>query len=707
MILKNSIIESKRIQEFVMEFHYELLLQLLSRFMKKGLIPEMKIGQTIKINWRSKKSIPGYLLMLYELFLIVGCYGQMKGSTGKAIGAIAVGILLTFLYFLELKELKYIKRLQTWFGVFLLFIMPVASFLMVEMMVSNFNREMFEKYSFYNLIWYFAVTFLIYAITADIRRTVRVNTVLVYLAAVLNYMVYLFRGNPIIPSDLLAWQTGMSVAAGYRISFSEGFLIASSMMFLLLVCAGKLGRREGNQSIVRRLAGFALYSVFAVVVYTAFFQTDLIKTKIRVIDYFAPKYTYCTYGTAFGFVANIEAMETKAPESYSVHRVDQLLSEAKNSIREPEKSEIKPNIIAIMNEAYSDLSMLGDYQTNMDYHPYSRTLRENTTQGKLFVSVFGGATSDTEYEFLTGNSMAVMPQNSVPYQQFVTAPTASLASTLKEQGYYNIAIHPYQGSGYKRDLVYPLLGFDEFLTEKDFTDPKHIRSFISDKSSYEKIIEEFENKERDKPLFIFNVTMQNHGGYSGEQIFDDANTVRLTQLSGYPTVEQYLSLLRQSDLAFQILVDYFSGIDEPTILLLFGDHQPVVYSDFNNQQEKQLGEGIYQERYEVPFLLWANYDITEDDVDSISANYLSSYLLKTAGLKLTPYQEYLLQLRKEIPVINALFYIDKNQVCHRFSEQTPYTGMVQDYRCVGYNSALDKKDKLTNYYYADAAQKAP
>ncbi len=661
----------------------------------------MKNGQKIKIDWKSKHSIPGYLLMLYELFLIFSCYGQTKGSAGKLLGYIAAGILLTFWYILKIKDLKYIKKLQTGFGVILLFVMPLASFLMVEMMVSNFNWEMFEKYSFYNLIWYFAVTFLIYAITANIKRTIMINSILIYLAAVVNYLVYLFRGNPIIPSDLLAWRTGMSVAAGYRISFSEGFLIASTIMFLMLVCQSKLGSREGKQSIVRRLIGFALYSVFAVILYTAFFQTDLIKTKIRVIDYFAPKYTYCAYGTAFGFVANIEAMETKEPEGYSTERVDQLLSETERGYKEPEGS-TKPNIIAIMNEAYSDLSMLGDYQTNMDYHPYTRTLRENTTQGKLYVSVFGGATSDTEYEFLTGNSMAVMPQNCVPYQQFVTAPTASLASTLKDQGYYNIAIHPYQGSGYKRDLVYPLLGFDEFLTEKDFTNPKRIRSFISDQSSYDKIIEEFENKGKDNPLFIFNVTMQNHGGYSGDQIFDDANTVRLTQLTGYPTVEQYLSLLRQSDLAFQTLVDYFSGIEEPTIILLFGDHQPVVYSDFNNQQEKLLGKDVYRERYAVPFFLWANYDITEDDVDSISANYLSSYLLKTAGLEMTAYQQYLLQLRKQIPVINALFYFDKDNISHSFSEQTPYTGLLQDYRCVGYNSALDKKDKLTAYYYLES-----
>lgn len=659
----------------------------------------MRMRPTIKLNWKSKNSIPVYLLLFEYLYLIYNYAGQGDASFLKVLGFTTAGLLLTLWYLIKMDHsARIIHKLGVWIRILLLFLMPVASFLMVETMVSNFNPEMFEKYSFYNLIWYFAVTFLIYAVIRNIRRTVLINTVIIYLVAALNYLVYLFRGNPIIPSDLLAWQTGVSVASNYQVNFSEGFLLSTLIMFLLLVSGTKLEKQESIRSIRSRLIGFALYYVFAVLLYTAFFRTDLIETKIRVIDFFAPKYTYCAYGTAFGFVANIEAMETKAPEGYSTEKVEKLLSEAEKNLEKGNISEQKPNIIAIMSEAYSDLSFLGDYATNMDYHPYTRTLKENTTQGKLYVSVFGGATSDTEFEFLTGNSMAVMPQNSVPYQQFITAPTASLASTLKDQGYYNIAIHPFNPSGYKRDLVYPLIGFDEFLAKEDFASPELVRSFISDKESFHKIIEQYETKGKDHPLFIFNVTMQNHGGYSGEQLFDDANTVRLSQLTGYQEVEQYLSLLRQSDLAFKDLVDYFSKQEEPTIILLFGDHQPVVYGEFNDQQENQHPGEIYQKKYEVPFLLWANYDIPEDDVDSISANYLSSYLLKTAGLRLTAYNEYLLQLREEVPVINALFYIDKEKVCHLFSEQTPYTELVQDYRSVGYNAALDKKGKLSEYY---------
>jgi phosphoglycerol transferase MdoB-like AlkP superfamily enzyme len=300
--------------------------------------------------------------------------------------------------------------------------------------------------------------------------------------------------------------------------------------------------------------------------------------------------------------------------------------------------------------------------------------------------------------------MAVMPQNSVPYQQFITEPTDSLASTLRNQGYYNIAIHPYAPTGYKRDLVYPLLGFDEFLSMEDFDNPEYIRSYISDKASYQKIIEQYETKGTKQPLFIFNVTMQNHGGYSDANVFKEKDTVRLTNVEGYKQVEQYLSLLRESDKAFQTLVDYFSRQEEDTVILIFGDHQPVAFSQFHDEmEEQQMGSMMerYQRKYVVPFLLWANYDIPEEDVDKISANYLSSYLLKTIGLEGTAYNHYLMRLYETVPVINGLFYMDKNNQSYQFSDVSAFSELITQYRYIGYNNALDKKDRWKDFYRLD------
>ncbi|MGB4657716.1 MAG: LTA synthase family protein [Mobilitalea sp.] len=671
----------------------------------------------IKLNWKSKKSIPIYILFTYFFFVMFTFLKEdFSGEIRKpsVIGIIVIWILISLLTMIEIPIIrKMYKKHAMWLNGFVLILSPIASFLTVEIMVSNFNLEMFKNYSFYNLIWYYVITFMVFVVTRRAKPTIVIVDIIIYLLAMINYMVYLFRGNPIIPSDLLAWETGMSVASNYEISFTYGFLIATLIMLIMYLFGMKLESYDWEISWANRIAGFGIYLLFMVLVFSLFFQTDFIKTKIKVIDYFAPKYTYISYGTAFGFVANVAAMETDYPEGYSLEEIRGILNShveetTVSGSKENEENtdnnteEEQPNIIVIMNEAFSDLSMIGDFDTNLAYLPFTSTLEENTTKGAFYISVFGGGTSDTEYEFLTGNSMAVMPSNCVPYQQFVTAPTDSLAATLKTQGYYNIAIHPYKASGYKRDIVYPLLGFDEFLSEEDFTNPERIRSYVSDQESYEKIIEQYETKGEDNPLFIFTVTMQNHGGYSESQVAAEEETVRFTDLEGYRSVEQYLSLLRKSDQSFQTLVDYFSKQEEHTIILLFGDHQPNVYSEFLDDLMEKDGISemeAYQRKYKVPFLLWANYDIEEDDVDNISANYLSSYLLQTAGLKGTAYNHYLMDLYQEIPVINALFYIDKAGSIHKYGTSSPYLELIQQYKCIGYNNALDKNDKLEEYYY--------
>ena len=664
------------------------------------MIPKMTF------TWTRRKGIVVFPLLIYFAFVLFTYARQGKSHWIAAYVTIfsIAWLALTLIYILEVTKSHRLSHHQgRWFRVAFLILVPALSFLMIEIMVSNYNPKMFLQYGIFNLAWYYVVVFLFYAVLRNARRTVILSNLFLYLAGVLNYLVYLFRGNPIIPSDLLAWQTGMSVASNYQVSFSLGFVLATILMYFILVIGSKLEDGQAGISALNRIAGIVLYSALTAVVFLLFFRTDLIQSKIKVLDFFAPKYTYCAYGTVFGFVANVEAMEAEAPEGYTTDIVKELLTNAEAEPVLEASQEVKPNIIAIMNEAFSDLSMIGDYETNRSYRPYTSTLEENTTKGTLYTSVFGGATSDTEYEFLTGNSMAVMPQNCVPYQQFITSETDSLAATLKAQGYYNIAIHPYAPSGYKRDLVYPLLGFDEFLSKENFENPQMIRSYISDRESYKMITRQYE-EQGDQPLFIFNVTMQNHGGYSEERVFDEEETVRLTQLSGHPKVEQYLSLLRESDKALQYLVDYFSKEEEPTIILLFGDHQPVVFAALPNRTEGKQGMTLSEldrHRYAVPFMVWANYDITEDDVDNISANYLSSYLLRIAELPGTTYNEYLLQLQKELPVINAHFYITKEGDCYSLSEETVYSTRLKQYQYVGYNNALDKKGKLWSYYHME------
>ena len=210
--------------------------------------------------------------------------------------------------------------------------------------------------------------------------------------------------------------------------------------------------------------------------------------------------------------------------------------------------------------------------------------------------------------------MAFLPTGSIAYELYIKDETSSICKTLKELGYTNIAIHPYYSTGWSRDKVYPLLGFDDFIAdERNFPNAKYYRSYISDESSYDKVIEQFENKGEDEKLFVFNVTMQNHGGYAS-MYSNFPQMVWLEESSQYyAKTNQYLSLIEKSDEAFEGLLEYFSNVDEPTVIVMFGDHQPKIETEF---YEELFGKSLDdltveedQKRYITPFVIWANYDI--------------------------------------------------------------------------------------------------
>ena len=383
--------------------------------------------------------------------------------------------------------------------------------------------------------------------------------------------------------------------------------------------------------------------------------------------------------------------------------------------------EDQPNILVIMNEAFSDLSVYGDFNTTEDYMPFWRSLKKNTVRGNLYVSVKGGNTANTEFEFLTGNTMAFLPTGSVPYQQFLNGAMPSLASQLGKLGYQTAALHPYYSTGWNRDKVYPYLGFDSeyFRDTGDFPDATLLRGWVDDESAFDKLIELYEEKEEGSPLFAFEVTMQNHGGYSKEyedltneiQFSDAGEDLRSVHQVQIEATEKYLTLIKKTDEAFENLIDYFQDEDEKTIILMFGDHQPAEY--ITNSVLRVLGEDTatrndttdkLKTSYEVPFVMWANYDIEEKEVDAISTNYLSGLLMDTAGLEKTGYQSWLEKLQQQYPVVTANFYQGTDGTFQQWSNEKQ-NGILNDYAILQYNNLVDKKHRIKNFF-ADISEKA-
>ena len=297
--------------------------------------------------------------------------------------------------------------------------------------------------------------------------------------------------------------------------------------------------------------------------------------------------------------------------------------------------------------------------------------------------------------------MAMLPSNSIAYQFNVKPGAYSLVSTLKDQGYGAVAMHPYPGDNWNRVECYENMGFDVFLDEEFYEDSPQLRNYVSDRADYDKLIEVIERKESpDDRLFIFNVTMQNHGGYEGT--YDNfQQEVWLTgELEGkYPRTDQYLSLMKKSDEALEYLLDYFKNVDQPTMIVMFGDHQPSVEDGFFDHIYGMASSDVpVQDHlmwYETPFIIWTNYDMPSENMGKLGSIYLSSELLDRANLEMTPYNRFLLELKEVLPVVHFLGCYDREDNYYYWakaeSDRCPYKDLVLDYEALVYNHSLDNK----------------
>lgn len=509
-----------------------------------------------------------------------------------------------------------------------------------------------------NIVLFELIMALLLFLFGKLKTALRCQTILFMIIGLANYYVLEFRSAPIMPWDILSIGTAASVANNFKYTLSKETVFVLIGFVILILLESKVTlelKKDWRIRVGGVLASFALLWGF-----TAMLHQDSTVARFKLYDkLFTPTVMSKRDGTAVAFLMELKYIVVEKPDGYNKEDAAALL--ASYDTNDTESATHTPNIIVIMNEAFSDLSVLGDFETNEDYMPFLHSLMQegtpNTISGHLNVSVLGGNTANTEFEFLTGNTMAFLPQGSVAYQQYVKSNDYSIATYLKSKGYDTIAMHPYNASGWDRDKVYPLLGFDTFYSLKDWVNPVKIRKYVSDQSCYDKIIELYEQKDANTPFFLFNVTMQNHSSYSEE--YDNFHPDITVEGTSSKILPNYLSLIKLSDQALENLIEYFSKADEDTVIVFFGDHQPsnsvaAPVWKINGRSGDSLTEEEEALRYKVPFIIWANYDIEAASNVETSANYLGSHVLRAAGLPLYDYRNYLSQLEGQYPVLTAI-----------------------------------------------------
>ena len=553
-------------------------------------------------------------------------------------------------------------------------IVPIISFYLMEAFEHNALAEVRQEAQWFNILIFELIAWTLYLLIGRMTTALRIELAFALAFGLTNHYVMAFRSTPFVPWDLLSVRTAASVAQNYDFTPTPRMIVVT-VLFVLLMVAVRVLRKVPRIKLPIRL-GSAVLCGLALCLFVNTLQQETFQNKHYLYPFlFTPAYMTKVNGMAVTFAMDLAYVAVDKPEGYSAEEAQKTLeqygntdnvfaddeentNDSKNRGEDANNKDL-PNIIVIMDEAFSDLSVVGDLETNEDYMPFMHKMQQgadHTITGYAQVSVCGGNTANSEFEFLTGNTMSFLPSGSIPYQQYITKDTPSLASYLASLGYETYAQHPYYASGWNREKVYPLLGFEHLNFLDDYANKTYVRKYVSDDADMQHIIDTYENKEDGKPAFIFNVTMQNHGGYT-DAFSDLSEDVHATNYNS-EVLDRYLSLIRLTDQSKEKLVDYFSNVDEKTVIVFFGDHQPSDTVAAQVQDSMLLpGESVPDEqlrkRYQVPYLVWANYDIDGATQQNTSLNYLSAEVLKAAGVPTDAYQNFLLDLQKSYPVMSA------------------------------------------------------
>lgn len=592
------------------------------------------------------------------------------------------------------KDYQYISKRtrQIWANVWMLLTLVIL-FLMMEHINNPYgNLNIGLKYWIINVAILVIIFIFFYYICFPYRITVIIFYGIGVVFSIANYCVGIFRnGNAIMPSDIPALKTAMNVSSNYKIELpinSFKWISLAIICCVVTVCVCRM--IENRMKIKTRIC---LGGLILVLTLSGYMGIDFKNGYYKInLDYWEISNSYYKYGIPVTFLTLCQNTKVKKPENYKKESVIEVYNtyDDNNNREQNITDDKRPTVIAIMNESWSDLNIIHDFESNPDYMPFWHSFDTPVMKGDLLVSVHGSRTCNTEFEFLTGASMRNLPRWSYPYQQYSLKTLPSLAREFKNNGYDTVAIHPGKPENWNRKNALLNLGFDRFIDKNDFIDPEYIGYFISDKSCYDKIIEEFKNKEKEK--FIFAVTIQNHGGYNSSRFNNDEMVQLGSELNTYTDAREYLTLIQKADQALESLFTYFEKIDEPVIICIFGDHQPYLDEEFYEKlyghSLKELSSEEEEKRYMTPYLIWSNYDTgIQKERKNTSANFLGTLLLNASGILENPFYEYIYSMQQEITEMNRDYYRTKDGVLHKSDEDDEW---LKEYQDMQYYEMFDK-----------------
>lgn len=649
------------------------------------------------------------LLVITMLFMILKVFNldMMKDHLNQKL---VLSIMMIFIWGITFyithfnkKEMSILRASLRVHFILLLLAHTVALFYIVMQVNMSFIEAMNWIY-FYNMqfILSFVVIYAIYILVYNLIGKVFLSMVLtsctLVILCIVNYLKLIFRGDPLYPSDFTQITHMQSVIPMVMDYFSWSYIFVIIVSIVACIVAGIYMRRY-IQNVKIHLGIRALLvvgSIFVLYAYGNFANTFMNKVFQKSgVDFvlWNQNENYASNGFVLGFISNLDTTVMEKPKNYSKENMLQIANDIKKQYSRNignQKKKEKPNIIFVMSESFWDPTKVTNLSFSEDPVPNLHHYIENFPGGQTISPTFGGNTANVEFEALTSYSMSLLKPGSIPYQQVITnkKEVPSIPTALKKEGYYTSAIHSFGRTFFKRDDVYKVLGFDKFNAEDTMENVDIDGDYISDLAMSKEIIAELE--EQKQPTFIHAVTMQNHFPFT-EGRFGE-NLIEISGLENEESkgeLETYTEGLRRSDEALQYLIEQLDNLDRPTLLVFFGDHLPSLGTNksFYKENGYITNEKTPSERLamaQTPLLMYANFDMPNDNLGLVSPIHFSNLIFDYAGLNKSLFYQFLSELYKEIPVLRDELKVDKNgEVINDLTKKQ--NEMLEQYKMLQYD----------------------
>lgn len=432
------------------------------------------------------------------------------------------------------------------------------------------------------------------------------------------------RSEPLFPEDLL-----LADQAGNIVQFVDPWLITRLVLGIILILIGSgllefcaqrtIGRNRQKMSWWEKYAvlpriSFAMLSLVALVLSTSFLinhEMDGFAEDIGLeFQVWNPKEDCRQNGLIASFVYFMGDTSVAEPADYNEANMKKV-AEHYEKIKQEDGTrksleEVADNIVVILDETFYDPEILAEYYPHVggDVVPNLHKIFKNYPSGYMYSPVYGGGTANAEFEVMTG--LSTYWTSTIPYTNTIPKlrGIGSVASWAKQNGFETTAIHAYDGTMYKRNVVYQKMGYDEFIDENEMThtEKENGKGYISDRETYKEVLDVLKDGEGSHMVGV--VTMQNHMPYNSAG-FSEFNYQLKVPAQQQGELGAWFESLHRADEYLGEFLDELDKLEAKTVVLWFGDHAAGVLDELNVSEDASERDLTRL----TPYFIYANFEI--------------------------------------------------------------------------------------------------